>query len=102
MYDESIDLLYWMIYTLVRICAVAAEVCMTCMAGTSSSNMLFNKVLSTDPDWSTVSWREIGLKKAQKRYHLAVLIYQLTGISKVFARATENISDMRKIARLNI
>ena len=42
---------------------------MTCMAGTRSSNMLFNKVLLTDPNWSTVSWRvkkKLGKKSAEK------------------------------------
>ena len=41
---------------------------MTCMAGTCSSNMLFNKVLLTDHNWSTVSWRvkKNWVKKVRK------------------------------------
>ena len=39
--------------------AAAAGVWMTCIAGARSSNTLFNKVLSTDPDLLTVLWREI-------------------------------------------
>ena len=39
---------------------------MTCLSGTLSSDMLFNKVLSTDADYSTVPGGKLGKKGAEK------------------------------------
>ena len=59
------------------------------MAGTRSYNILFNKWSQLILSGRLSRGEKLG-KKAWKRYRLAVLLYPLAGILKVFFRRVKN------------